>query len=270
MTPETANHPVVEAPEAKLCPSFMASVGGLWTLFWGGLCSGRRVPWLLALLLLQPIFAWVSIPEGQEESFLEWTANLYLGLMIPIYCLMTGGGFIRDETQAGTLGYLITRPVSRARIFLGKYLCQLFWAEIVLGANSLFLIVVARVRDIDSWLALAPVLLLTQLLVVPAFLAISALLGLISRRYVVLGVVYGFLVEVGIGQIPTNINVLSVSRHGRTLMANCEAVADRFGWSAEGTPWSIASLLIITAVFLVLGTIWFTLREFSAAEEEKK
>ncbi|MCB1127191.1 MAG: ABC transporter permease [Verrucomicrobiae bacterium] len=245
-------------------------MGALWTLFWGALCTGRRVPWLLALLFLQPVFAWFSIPDQREGALLEWTANLYLGLMIPIYCLMTGGGLIRDETQAGTLGYLLTRPVSRARIFLGKYLCQLFWGEIILGANSLFLVVVAYVRGVESWLSIAPVLLLTQLFVVPAFLAISALLGLISRRYVVLGVVYGFLVEVGIGQIPTNINVLSVSRHARTLMANSTAFADRFGWEAEGTLWSVASLLIITAVFLVLGTIWFTLREFSGPEEEKK
>jgi len=109
-----------------------------------------------------------------------------------------------------------------------------------------------------------------QGIAVLVFGALSALLGLIHRRYMVLGAVYGLVVEVGIGQIPTNINTLSITRHLRTLLANNAHLAQQFDWSAQGT---LSSLLIVglaTAIFLVLAAVLFSWVEYHHSEEMQK
>ncbi len=103
-----------------------------------------------------------------------------------------------------------------------------------------------------------------------AYGALSALLGLTNKRYLVVGVVYGFIVEAGIGLIPTNINNISISRHLRTLLANHPAVRDLYSWVPDGTSFSALMLLAGTVLFVAAGATLFTLREYHPADEMQK
>jgi len=47
--------------------------------------------------------------------------------------------------------------------------------------------------------------------------------GQITKRYLALAVVYGFIVEMGIGAIPTNVNNFSLVRHLKTLLVHDNA-----------------------------------------------
>jgi len=249
--------------------TFPAVCHGLWILSWRSLFNLRKGLFWLALVIAQPLLAWLALPDQYPEAFLDWTLKLYVALMIPIYCLIAAGGMIRDEAQSGTLPYLVTRPVSRARLYLGKFLCQWVWIQVGLTLNSLLLTLVGLTKQIPELPAFLLFLLLTQALIATAFAALSALLGLISPKYVLLGIVYGFVVEIGIGQIPTNINVISISRHSHTLLANLPSIQSQFHWSPSGTFWSVAALLALTAVFLIAGAVLFSMREYSQASEEK-
>ncbi|HNQ90224.1 MAG TPA: ABC transporter permease [Verrucomicrobiota bacterium] len=245
-----------------MTPDFLQSLRGLWHLTWCGSLTWRRTAVIAAVLLANPALAWFGIPARGTTAFLHWTTHLYLGLAMPLYCLVICGGMIRDEVQDDTLGFLLTRPLTRARLFLGKYVCQLAWIQGVVLANSLLLVAVGWLRDVPEALSLATRLLLVGAVGTLVYSALGALFGLLTRRYVVLGLVYGFLVEVGIGHIPTNINALSMMRHQQTLLAGHAAVRDRYAWSADG-PWTAALILCgTTALALALGAAVFTLREY--------
>lgn len=103
-----------------------------------------------------------------------------------------------------------------------------------------------------------------------AYGALSALLGMLHRRFLVLGAVYGLVVEVGIGQIPTNINHLSINRHLRTLLANLGPFQDTYGWSAEGTLTSVLVLTMAPVILAGLAAALFTWREYHYSEEMHK
>jgi ABC-type transport system involved in multi-copper enzyme maturation permease subunit len=209
--------------------------------------------------------------NGQDsQPYLRWTIDFYLMLLLPLYCLFVCGALIRDELQGDTLGFLITRPLTRARLFLIKYFCHIIWLEGIAAVNGLLLILAGTLRHVPDLHAFPWILLGTQFLAVLVYGALSALFGLIHQRYMVLGIIYGFVVELGIGRIPTNINSLSMSHHVQTILANTKVVSELYSWPAKGWLASIGIMCLATLVFLGASSVLFTFKEYHHSEEMQK
>jgi ABC-type transport system involved in multi-copper enzyme maturation permease subunit len=272
---------MAKAAPVDINPTLGGAVRGLWLLTWKSRLSWRQAPVLSVTVLALPLLAFLIMNQGPHfllihgehrglDNFYCWWVTFYLLVALPLYCLAVFGDLIRDDLQSNTLSFLVTRPLTRARLFLVKFLSQLVWVEVLAFATGLLLVLVGGVSGVDGTLKLGGLLLGIQGIAVLVFGALSALLGLIHRRYMVLGAVYGLVVEVGIGQIPTNINTLSITRHLRTLLANNAHLAQQFDWSAQGT---LSSLLIVglaTAIFLVLAAVLFSWVEYHHSEEMQK
>lgn len=281
MSEAAANVHTIPAPSSanEGQPVFKRLLQGVWLLTWRSKFSIRRLPNLLLSLFALPILIYLTIEDGRSEPYFHFIIDFYLLLLIPLSCLSAFGAMIRDEIQTDTLRFLITRPVTRFQLYLAKYLCQLAWMQMLALVGALLVLGVGFLRHIPAfdvtgfksvvnlvvWKFLA-----TQFLEIMAYGALSGLLGLINQRYMVLGVVYGFVVELGIGKIPTNVNNLSVSRHLRTLLANDQTIADQYIWSPDRTPFSILMLFVGTLTFLCLASFLFTVREYHHNEEIQK
>lgn len=259
-----------DASGVSIRPSFGRAFRGLWHLTWKSHLTLRRLPLLLGTLGAIPVLAGATIQAGTTKPFIHWTVDFYFLLLLPLYCLAVCGAMIRDELQTDTLGFLITRPLARARLFLAKFLCHVIWLQALALLSSLLLFAVGLVRSVPGAGALVPIFLASQLLAVLAYGALSALLGLINQRYMVLGIIYGFVVELGIGQIPTNVNNLSLSRHLRTLLAHDQTIRDLRDWTPDKSLLSVAALLVAAVVFLAAGAALFTYREYHHSEEMQK
>lgn len=204
------------------------------------------------------------------RPFYRWLIDFYFLLVLPLYCLSACGSMIRDELQGDTLGFLTTRPVGRARLFLIKYLCQIIWLQGLAAVHGLLLFGAGFARDVPGVGALMGLFLGAQFLAVMAWGALSALLGLITRRYLVLGIVYGFVVELGIGRIPTNINSLALTRHLQALLSQNPLLGQLYEWAPQETWFSVGMLLLATAIFLGIATALFKFREYHHAAEMQR
>jgi ABC-2 type transport system permease protein len=208
--------------------------------------------------------------DSGSEEWLDWITHFHFGMVVPLWCLIAFGSIVRDEVQAGTIGFLLTRPMTRARFVVLRWCCTLIAVQVPLALNTVLLGVVAIVLGVPSATSLTLLLLAIQTAVVPAYGAIAAFLGLLTRKYLLFGLTYGFVVEIGIGQIPTNINTLSVSRHFSVLLAHSELIVQGGGWSVEEVCRSLAALVILASVYLTAGTWLFHIREYSQSEEHKQ
>ena len=85
-----------------------------------------------------------------------------------------------------------------------------------------------------------------------------------------MALVYGLIVELGIGDIPTNINTLSVMRHLRTLLSHNSALQSLYEWSGTGLLVPVAALLLASLLFVALASLLFTFREYHPATEMNK
>ena len=272
MKPDLDAPPSAGSPPLPL-PGWLAAWSGLWALNWRSVWSSRRWPVLALLVLGGPGLAWLALRNVEidlREEWLTWVATFHFGLVVPLWCLIAFGSLVRDEVQAGTIGFLLTRPLTRTRFFALRWLAVLVTVQAPLALNTILLGVVALALGIPGAMLLTSLLLVALLLVVPAYGAIAACLGLLTRKYLLLGLVYGFVVEVGIGQIPTNINTLSVARHFRTLLAQSELIEQHAGWSAGQLCGSLGGLLLLTLVYLGASLLLFNVREYSQSEENKQ
>ena len=204
------------------------------------------------------------------RPFYRWLVDFYFLLVLPLYCLAVCGSMIRDELQSDTLVFLTTRPVGRGRLFLVKYLCQMIWLQAMVAIHAALIFSAGFAREVPGVGSMAALFFGAQVLAVLAWGALSAFLGLITRRYLVLGIVYGFVVELGLGRIPTNINALSLTRHLQALLGHNALLNQLYEWAPQGAWDSVGLLLLAAAVFLGAGTALFTFREYHHAAEMQK
>jgi hypothetical protein len=155
-------------------------------------------------------------------------------------------------------------------LVVAKYLSQTAWLQIVMLLETVLLFAVGRLLHIPAVTALIPLFLVAQFLAVPAWSALGTFLGLCTKRYMALAMVYGLIVEMGIGRIPTNINNLSLIRHLKNLLAHNDALMELYDWPASGIFVSIAALILATAIFLALAIFLFNVREYHRAAEPLK
>jgi ABC-type transport system involved in multi-copper enzyme maturation permease subunit len=195
---------------------------------------------------------------------------LYFFVVLPLNCVRLCGGLIRDELQADTLGFLLTRPLSRARLVVLKYLSQITWLQMLALVEGLLLFAAGGSRHVPSLGALLPLFLGAQFLAVFVWGALGAFLGQVTQRYMPLALVYGFIIELGIGRIPTNINTLSMMRHLKTILSRNPALQSLYDWPASSVPLSALALVVATALFLGLAALLFTVKEYHHTAEMQK
>lgn len=207
---------------------------------------------------------------GRADSFYHWLVDFYIFIIVPLACIRGCGALIRDELQADTLGFLITRPVSRARLLLVKYLSQVAWLELVLMAETLLLFAAGAARQIPALGVLMPLVLAVQVLAIPAWSALGVLLGQLTTRYMAAALVYGGVVEMGIGRIPTNINTLSLLRHIKTLLSQNAALQGIYNWPDGSAATAILALAAAPVLFMAVSMLLFTFVEYHHAAEMQK
>ncbi len=207
---------------------------------------------------------------GRTAPFYRCLIDLYFFMILPLNCVRMCGALIRDELEANTMSFLTTRPLSRARLLVVKFLSQTAVLQIWFLAQTVLVFIAGQLRDIPALTSLLPSFLGAQVLAVTAWSALGLFLGLVSKRYMALAVVYGAIVEMGIGRIPTNINALSLMRHLKGLLVQNEGLQNVFHWSTGNAATAVSALVFGAVLFLILGTLLFTYKEYHHTAEMQK
>jgi hypothetical protein len=212
----------------------------------------------------------LSDPWSPTRPFYYWLISFYFFLILPLTCVRGSGPLIRDELQADTLSFLITRPVGRARLLVLKFAAQAVWLEIILLLQTLLIFAAGAAWGVPSLGELLLLVLAVQILAVPAWSALGLLLGQLTTRYMAAALLYGAIVELGIGRIPTNINSLSILRHLQTLLAQNAIAQGFYDWPTGSITIAIAALVLAPVIFLGISALLFNLVEYHHASEMQK
>jgi ABC-type transport system involved in multi-copper enzyme maturation permease subunit len=252
-------------------PNFPGILAGIWKLTWKSQLTWKKIYGVLSNILVLPVLSYFSFSFGDDsDALLRFLIDFYMLMVLPIICLTAFGGMVRDELQEDTVCFLLTRPMKRWQFFLSKYLSHLAWTQIIGALTLLAFAVAGTLRGVDDTPMLVLNALKVQFPAIMAYGAISSLLGLATKKYLVLGLVYGFVVEFGIGQIPTNINTLAMTNHLKSLMARYQPLADHLGYEPGRMLTALAALVVTTGVFLIFSSVLFTFREYNHSDEMSK
>lgn len=224
-----------------------------------GLFGRRRVLLLLPLPMLLVGLAllcrWFDVDPAQ------WGTPVLLGLglavVLPVIALIIGTGVLGSEVDDGTIVHILTKPLPRREILLAK-LAVAVGVTAVTAAVPLFIAGVLA-DSVRLGLGLAVGAVVGAL----TYSAFFLLLSLLTRRPVLLGLVYILVWEGLLGRFVSGTRVLSIQQY-------VIAVTDRIAPTALlESRVSVPVAAVMSAIFLVGCTILAIdrLRSFSVAGE---
>lgn len=182
-----------------------------------GLLGRRRFLLLFPLPVLLVLLAVLSRAQGVDPG--QWGPPVLVGLglavVLPVIALIVGTGVLGAEIDDGTVVHILTKPLPRWQIVLPK-LAVAAGVTAVTVAVPLYVAGVLA-SSVRVGLALAAAASIGALAYCALFLALS----LVTRRPVLLGLVYVLIWEGLLGNFVSGTKVLSIQQY-------VIALADRF------------------------------------------
>jgi len=224
---------------------------------------GRRRGVLLFILPLVLVGLAVLVRALVGEDLTATSDTLYglgLAVIVPLVALLATTGVLAPEIDDGSISYLLAKPISRHTIVVSKLLvagaCVVLFAALPMLVAGL--VMMADEPDIGVAFALG------SLAGGLAYCALFALLSVMTRHAVVVGLVYLLIWEGLLGGLLDGVRWLSVTRWAGAI---ADEVAGDLALVADlGATYAV----VATVVVIVLGT-WLTgrrLRGFNLTGDE--
>ncbi len=256
--------------------SYLGSAGRVFSVFFPQGRKARRTRFFLLFSFL-PVAAALVIKfnqllsgkpgGGNSDLFNNLIMLFYLQLIVLILALFYGTSVCSEEIEGKTLPFLITRPVPKSAIVLGKYAAYtvVMMMMVTLGLVSSFVVLnVDRLLDPAIYRVLGRylgVLLLGAM----AYGALFTFLGSFLKRAIFFGLLFCFGWENIIQYFPGSTQRLAIAHYLKSFLPATSA--GRFSiltFRLEPTEPGMAllTLLLITAALLALAGLLFSKKEY--------
>ncbi len=234
-------------------PASIATAGGgigpaIWALYHLAMrqhLHGRRWIAMLLLALLPAIIALITrgtdpfaAPKAMEFGLIFMLIPQGL---LPLLALVYASGVMQDEQEDQTLTYLFIRPIRKWLIYLVKLAAAVTAAE-TLSVMSIALTYAAIYHGVhgpdgEAAHILARCLVASAIhgLAVLAYCGIFGFMGLVTRRVLVVGILYIALFEGLFANIPFNLRIVTVIYYARLLIYRLLPFRGRSGNGVHAT-----------------------------------
>ncbi len=193
---------------------------------------------------------------------------------IPMIALIVGSAAVAEEVEDRTITYLLTRPIPRGAILIGRWLAGLV-VVLCLSLASCYLTfkIAEDLGALEEKYPPLPADILNRLLVVAAlasltYSAVFAAIGTFLKHPVIAGLAYTSVIEVFLANLPGGNQAMTIQYYLKSyLLAEtpelAKAYQEHFNFLDLATPSdALSHLLTITAVALIFGVWRLSRRQF--------
>jgi ABC-type transport system involved in multi-copper enzyme maturation permease subunit len=255
--------------------SFLSSVRRVFAFFFflSRRTGKTRVFFLLGMIPVGIAVLVRLVMAGRTEDVTAVTTEILMVFFVTFYIvilsLFYGTSICAEELEGRTLSYLITRPLPKPAIFVGKYAAYVALTVLMVTASlglSYFIMNSHRLRDAAlyvTFLRYAGVLGLG----IMAYTAFFAFLGTFLRRAILVGLMFGFGWENVIQYFPGSTQRFSLVHYLKSLLprqpAGGKAIAILlFRLEPTDPVVAVVTLVLIAAVFVALAGWLFRTKEY--------
>ena len=258
---------------------FWQAARGVFDLSLDGMVWSRRSLMMALLLGLPLVFALLyrgivmsGLPShlhtiGGWDLYGLLVAFYYVRNVLPLVALFYATSLIADEVEGRTITYLLTRPLKRGSILVGKFgaylattltltLPPLLLTFFVLAGDGGVRGLAARVPDLLRDMGVSALTLL-------AYGALFTLMGVLLRRPVIPGLLFLFIWEL-VANLPGYMSRFTLTAYLRSLLAHrppSEGFAEIFGQKLPALL-CLETLSVIVLVLLAAAAWVFSAREY--------
>lgn len=236
----------------------------------------RRAITAALLILIGPIFALLFqvFSFTPEETY---DASVQLGIFsatLVLAAIAYGGGIVTSEVLGRTIPFLLTRPVPRWTLFLGKWM----GAVVLTAAISVFACILTALLsfgfEFDTEMLLRDILVLSAGAV--TYVSLFGLLSVLSKRPWLIAAIFGFFWETWVTYVPGDFRRLSVMTYLKQLSPHAdvgqqdnplEALSEAFQTAPIDALTCWNTLAVLTILSLALSIAIFSTAEFLPTEE---
>lgn len=213
----------------------------------------------------------------REEMFqveLMFAFSLVPHAVVPLACLLFGAGIINDEIEDQTLTYLLLRPIYRWAIYVVKLVgaILLVWAFVAFFIPPLMWVVWWQQpqEPVTPWALCqrSGEIVFVLCLAATAYNAVFGLLSLLTRRILVVGVIYIVVLEGVLANTPLVVREFTLMYYLRVLILRWSSspLANK-AWGidlslAPEAESAVATLLVTAGLATVFAAYLFSIREF--------
>lgn len=232
--------------------------------FFLGRRTGKTRAFFLLGLMPVVLAVIVKINVGPRAGdviavFNEILMVFYLQFYIVILSLFYGTSISEEEIEGKTLPYLLTRPLSKPGIIIGKYLAYTWLISLIVTVSLFFSFFIMNSRYLGTpdlylrFLQYEGILILGIL----AYTAFFAFLGTLIKRAILFGLVFGFGWENVIQYFPGSTQKFSIVHYLKSLFRfRTSGGGGRLSillFRLEPTPPEMAVLILILVSVVMLG-----------------
>ena len=221
---------------------------------------GRRRVWLVVPLPVI-LIGLTLVGHFRRPGETEWIGPIMqavgFGVVVPVMALVIGASVLGSEIDDGTIVHILTKPLPRREILFAKLVVAAAVTAVVTGITMFVAGLIAL--DVRFGIGMAVGAVVASICYSALFVAIS----LVSRRPVLVGLLYVLLWEGLLTHLLTSGGVISIEAYAVTI-------ANRIGGGdLLETTVSLQTAIVMSVVFLV-GFSWYgvtRLKSFSLTGE---
>ncbi len=262
-------------------PTFLRTFGRIFSTFFAFGRRSRRFKLYVALsqipvviaLFIQVNQAFQGRAAGSALSiFSKVIMSFDLQFLVMLLVLFYGTSICLEEVEGRTLMYLTTRPVPKPAIILGKYAAYTVFLVIMVNVGIVLSFLVLNLRMAGD-LSLYPILFRYSGVLTLAILVYTAfftLLGTLAKRALILGLMFSFGWESVVQYFPGMTQRFTIAHYLKSLLpAQPQSGMSFLTFRLEPTApvLSVVTLLLLTAVFLGLACLVFSLKDYILSQD---
>lgn len=209
----------------------------------------------------------LSLSRSNPAQFERWMLDIVALRFVPLMGLAVGGGILRNAIRSYTIEYLWTRSVKKVHLVIAAWVAAVVVVTLLTVLATVIVHATGSFSGIDRVWQNLPMTCAAEFALIVPVTAIAVTLGVWTGKYMVVGLLYGFVVETGISRMPTNLNLLAVTRHVEVLLKHARQTLEGPGLVAVLQ--SVGALLVLTIAALLVSCILFSCKQYSIGTEKE-
>jgi ABC-2 type transport system permease protein len=203
----------------RTAPALMNVWGGIWLLAWRRHFTRQHLLALAGMLaaLAVTLVSFFHAGNGREQ-YLAFVSAFYLTFLVPLIAFIAGGGAWRDDLKSEASDYFFLRPIPKALYLVLRYGAQVMCSQIDFAVALAVVAAVGLARGVPGAAAALPAMCAAEFMTVAAFVGFGFFCAVVTSRWVVVGLIYGAVIEGGLGNAPLAINRFAMTHQVRMIL----------------------------------------------------